>query len=103
MTREKFRLAIVIILVAFLWCYYEDMSRPQYPKYLPHTQMAGVVECDTGLVITYKGTYTPTLHGLEFESIEESKKFDEFLKDNKKITPEEYLRKKQEETNNPSQ
>ena len=101
MTREKFRLAIVIILVAFLWCYYEDMSRPQYPKYLPHTQMAGVVECDTGLVITYGGTYTPTLHGLEFESIEESKKFLERYK--KIITPEEFLRQEREKESKPSE
>ncbi|MGE4445598.1 MAG: hypothetical protein AB7C92_02990 [Synergistaceae bacterium] len=73
MTRENFRLATVIILVGFLWCYYMDVSRPQYPKYIPHERMAGVVESDTGLVIAYGGVYTPTIHGLEFQSTEDSK------------------------------
>jgi hypothetical protein len=74
MSREHFRIAIVVILAAFLFCYYKTTKYPTYPKYLPFERLGGVIECDTGMIIAFNGTYTPTIHGLKFQSMEDSEK-----------------------------
>lgn len=93
MTREKFRLAIIIILIGFLFCYFMDISRSHYPKYVYHNRL-GVFQPDTGVIFTDDGVYTPTKHGLEFKSMRDSKII---------ITPEEFLRQEREKESKPSE
>ena len=102
MTRENFRLALVIILVVFLGCYYKDMSRPQYPKYLPFIYIGegGVIDCDSGRIYTPKGIYDPTYYGLEFESKESLEKISLDPNDLKILKDIKIM---EEKTNNPSQ